>query len=130
MAYPGDFLLICGENDGFRTPNAGIYSTKNDYIPFKMTYPGAAITSITAAGHMPDGHDVFTTAGASVEFDTEDRSMFAMTWSMEAALGKRAVIAGTHGRITLEGGAAPTKLTVVMNPKPDFYPGAYKTVIV
>ena len=53
-----------------------------------------------------------------------------MTWSMEAALGRRAVIAGTHGRITLEGGAAPTKLTIVQNPKPDFYPGAYHGIYV
>ena len=42
---------------------------------------------------------------------------------MEAAMGRLAVIAGSHGRITLEGGAAPTKITIVANPNPDTYPG-------
>ena len=42
---------------------------------------------------------------------------------MEAAMGRLAVIAGSHGRITLEGGAAPTKITIVENPNPDTYPG-------
>ena len=40
---------------------------------------------------------------------------------MEAAMGRLAVIAGSHGRITLEGGAAPTKITIVENPNPDTY---------
>jgi hypothetical protein len=44
---------------------------------------------------------------------------------METALARRAVIAGSHGRITLSGGAAPTQLAIVTTSKPDAYPGAY-----
>ncbi len=65
-------------------------------------FPGAAPAKITAAGHMPKGYDVFTSAGASIEFDTNVRSICALTWTMEAPLSRKAVISGTHGRITLE----------------------------
>lgn len=62
----------------------------------------AAPAKITAAGHMSEGYDVFTSAGASIEFDTDVRSICALTWTMEAPLSRKAVISGTHGRITLE----------------------------
>lgn len=63
---------------------------------------GATPVKITAAGHMPDGYNVFTSASASIEFDTDVRSICALTWTMEAPLGRKTTIAGTHGRITLQ----------------------------
>ena len=62
----------------------------------------ATPAKVTAAGHMPEGYEVLTSAGASVEFDTEVRSICSLTWTMEAPLRRKAVISGTHGRITLQ----------------------------
>ena len=35
-----------------------------------LGFPGAAPVKISAAGHMPEGYDIFTSAGATIEFDT------------------------------------------------------------
>ena len=32
--------------------------------------------------------------------------------------------------VTVQGGSAPTKLTMMTNPKPDAYPGAYHGIFV
>eukprot|EP01052_Picozoa_sp_SAG31_P025760 SAG31_NODE_2280_length_6025_cov_8.850321_5_plen_330_part_00 len=74
---------------------------------------------------MPEGYSICTSAGATVEFDTEDRQVAGLTWTMECKLGEQAVFIGTKGRLTLEPAHAPTQLTIHLNERPDAYPGAY-----
>ena len=125
----GGFMLGGGPSDdmlskrGVHNSMLGCYIVQAASLAFGAD---AAPTKIAAAGSTAaGGYNICTSVGATVEFDTDHRSICALTWSMEAPMRKRVVIAGSHGRITIEGGAGPTELRVVVNPKPDFYPGAY-----